>query len=115
MKWISEAHQLPKVGQPVLLAHPKQDYDLWEMNIVALHIRHEGVTPKPVAKGSEWPTEYHWSPLRDHLTITFVTGNSWWAQLDDIELPPGAVHVAERGFHLVRKTPDFRWVMPLTR
>lgn len=100
MRWLSEAEEMPKIGQIVLLAVPRQFGALWDLKTAQLLARHEGVVSRPVAPGSRWPTEFWWDAPRGG-DVTLVTGNSWWALLDDIELPPGAQHAFENGFHYV--------------
>lgn len=104
MKWISEADDLPRIAQLVLLAHPRQFSDFWDITTAQLLVRHEGVIPRPVPKGTRWPTEYWWETNRGGSAQShpfLVSGNSWWALLDDIPLPPGAEHRTERGYHYV--------------
>lgn len=104
MKWISEAEALPAIGQVVLLAHPRQSGEFWDITTAQLLVQYEGVFPRPVAKGSRWPTEFYWEANRGGSVKShpfLVSGNSWWALLDDIPLPPGAEHKTERGFHYV--------------
>lgn len=99
MKWISEADDLPKIAQKVLLAVPRQFGEFWDLSVAQLLVRHEGVFPRPVAKGSRWPVDYYWS--RDAKDTILVTGNSWWALVNEIPLPPGAEHKTERGYHYI--------------
>jgi hypothetical protein len=101
VKWISEAERLPPIAQPVLLAVPRQTGEFWDLTVAKLLVQYEGVVPRPVPRGSEWPTRYFWDSSRDGRATTLVTGNSWWAMLDDIPLPPGAVHRIERGEHCI--------------
>jgi hypothetical protein len=108
MKWISEAERLPAIAQKVLLAVPRQHGEFWDLKIAQLLVRHEDVFPRPVAKGSRWPTDYYWDSSRDGRDVCLITGNSWWALMDNIPLPPGAEHMAERGFHYIAQpTPVF--------
>lgn len=108
MKWISEADQLPPIAQPVLLAHPRQTGEFWDLRVAQLLVHHEGVVPRPIKKGERWATDYFWDASRDGRYTTLVTGNSWWALLDDIPLPPGAEHRTERGYHYIAQpTPVF--------
>lgn len=111
MKWISEAEQLPPVAQKVLLAVPRQGGEFWDLKVAQLLIQNEDVTPRPVPPGSRWPTEWYWNSGRD---TTLVTGNSWWALMDDIPLPPGAQHMTERGFHYIAQ-PEPVFVAPAPR
>lgn len=111
MKWISEAEALPIIAQPVLLAHPRQFDNFWDLKVAQLLVRHEGVAPRPVPKGSKWAIDYWWDSSRDGKDIHMVTGNSWWAMLDDIPLPPGAEHKSERGYHFIGQ-PIPIWVGP---
>ena len=109
MKWISEEHELPRVAQKVLLAVPRQNGEFWDLKVAQLLVRHEDVVPLPVKKGSRWPVEYSWDSSRDGKDVTLVTGNAWWALLDDIPLPPGATHMQDRGFHYIAQ-PEPVWV-----
>lgn len=99
LTWISETERLPPVAQKVLLAVPRQCGEFWDLNVAQILIRHEGVMPKPIAKGDRWPVDYYWS--RDKRDTILITGNAWWALTDKIPLPPGAEHMTERGFHYV--------------
>jgi hypothetical protein len=99
IKWTSEADELPKVAQKVLLATPRQDGEFWDLQVAQILIRHEGVVPQPVTKGGRWATDYYWGYDKDGMKL--VTGNAWWAPLDTIPLPPGAEHKFERGYHYV--------------
>lgn len=104
MKWISEAEALPQIAQVVLLAHPRQGGTAWDITTAQLLVQYEGVIPRPVPKGSKWPTTYYWETNRGGSVQShpfLVSGNSWWALLDDIPLPPGAEHRTERGYHYV--------------
>lgn len=115
MKWISEAEQLPEIAQKVLLAHPRQTGEFWDLHVAQLLVRHEGVVPRPIAKGDRWATEYFWDWSNDGRGTVLVTGNSWWARMDEIPLPPGAEHQTIRGFHcIVQPTPVFvgQWREP---
>lgn len=108
MKWISEAEKLPPIAQKVLLAVPRQFGEFWDLKVAQLLVRHEDVSPRPVAKGSRWPTEWYWDSSQCGRDTTLVTGNSWWALMDDIPLPPGAEHAAARGFHyIIQPMPVF--------
>jgi hypothetical protein len=109
MKWISEAEQLPKIAQEVLLAVPRQGGEFWDLKVAQLLVRHEDVAPHPVKTGSRWPVDWWWSWNRDGGASVLVTGNSWWALLDDIPLPPGAEHKTDRGFHYIAQ-PKRVWV-----
>ena len=108
IKWISEADELPHVGETVLLCAPRQHTEFWDIRTACILIRHEGVTPVPVKAGSRWPRDYYWGARRGDET-TMVTGNSYWARLDAIELPPGAEHRTERGQHFIAQPNDI-WV-----
>ncbi len=104
MKWISEEKALPQIGQVVLLAHPRQADDVWDIRTAQLLAQYEGIIPLPVLKGSRWPTTYYWELNRGGSAQShpvLITGNSWWALLNDIPLPPGAEHRTERGYHYV--------------
>jgi hypothetical protein len=115
MKWISEAERLPPIAQTVLLAHPRQFGEFWDITTAKLLVHYEGVVPAPVAKGSKWPTTYYWEAnhggsAQSHPYL--VSGNSWWALLDDIPLPPGAEHKTERGYHYIAQ-PEPVFVAPV--
>jgi hypothetical protein len=104
MKWISESEALPPIAQTVLLAHPRQAGEFWDITTARLLVRYEGVVPRPVPKGSRWPAEYWWEANRGGSAQSYpflVSGNSWWALLDDIPLPPGAEHRTESGQHYI--------------
>lgn len=110
LKWISEGDELPKVGQTVLLAHPRQGGEFWNLRTVELLTAHEGVFTRPVKAGSRWPTTYWWSSSRDGRSTFLVTGNNWWAMLDQIALPPGAEHMTDKcGYRYVAQ-PEPVWV-----
>lgn len=110
MKWISEAEALPKIGQTVLFMAPRQFDTCWDISTARLLVRHEDVHPVPVKPGTRWPVEYSWcrgsGPRSD---VCLVTGNGWWAALDDIPLPPGAEHVLDHpgGHYIAQPTPCF--------
>ena len=97
MKWISEADELPPIAQSVFYAHPRMSGDFWDISVARILVQYEGVAPRPVKAGHRWPTAYWWS---DGST-TLITGNGWWAKMDDIPLPPGAEHRHARGQHYV--------------
>lgn len=112
MKWISEAEALPQIAQEVLLAHPRQQGEFWDITTARLLVQHEGVAPMPVPKGAEWATTYYWETNRGGSATShpfLITGNSWWTLMDDIPLPPGAEHMFERGYHYVAQ-PKPVWV-----
>jgi hypothetical protein len=102
MKWISESEALPQIAQLVLLAHPRQHGEFWDITTAQLLVQYEGVVPLPVPKGASWPTTYYWETNRAGSANSYpflITGNSWWTLLDEIPLPPGAEHKHERGYH----------------
>ena len=107
LTWISEAVAMPKIGQNVLLATPRQRGEFWDIRTAYLSAQHEGVIALPVSPGSRWPVDYSW---RFHGSandgIVMVTGNGWWALLDRIPLPPGAEHGSHNGFSFVRQVGD---------
>ncbi|MCW5711326.1 hypothetical protein [Shinella sp.] len=108
LQWISEGEALPRIGQSVLLATPRQTGEFWDLRVARLLVRHEGVFPVPVVAGGDWPTDYYWdrstSGARD---TSLVTGNGWWASLKNIPLPPGAAHSGdERGYNYVRQVGE---------
>lgn len=112
MKWISESEALPRIAQTVLLCHPRQCGEFWDVTTAKLLVQHEGVIPRPVPKGSKWPTTYYWETnhggsIKSHPYL--VTGNSWWALLNEIFLPPGAKHGTERDYHYIVQ-PVSVWV-----
>lgn len=102
--WISEGERLPPIGQPVFLMAPRQSGELWDVSVAMLLVHYEGVNPQPVQAGSRWPTEYHWSRDRSGHDVLLVTGNGWWASMDEIPLPPLAAHRNERGGHYIAQT-----------
>lgn len=118
MKWISESEALPEIAQVVLLAHPRQGENLWDITTAQLLVQYDGVVPLPVAKGSKWPTTYYWETnhggsVKSHPYL--VSGNSWWTLLDEIPLPPGAEHKTDRGYHyIVQPVPVFVTQAPRT-
>lgn len=109
MRWISEAEALPPVAQKILLAHPRQTGEFWDLCTAQLLIQYEGVAPVPVKRGDRWPTTYWWSASKDTGATYLVTGNSWWTLLDTIPLPPGAMHKLDREFHYIAQ-PELVWV-----
>lgn len=112
MQWINEGSELPQIGQPVLLCIPRQFAEFWDMRVMCLLVRHEGVAPIPVAAGDEWPTTYYWGyPSFPHGDHVLITGNSWWASMAGINLPPRAVHkhVGPRHDHAIMQVGDV-WV-----
>jgi hypothetical protein len=117
VKWISESEALPPIAQTVLLAHPRQSGEFWDITTAKLLVDYDGVVPLPIAKGSRWPTAYHWETnhggsVKSHPYL--VTGNSWWTLLDDIPLPPGAEHKIDRSYHYIAQ-PKPVWVEPPPR
>jgi hypothetical protein len=114
VKWIREDQALPRIAQPILLAHPRQSGDFWDILTAKLLVRHEDVCPIPKPQG-DWPTEWWWETNRGgsaQSSPILVTGNSWWTHLDDIppNLPPGAQHVHDaHGYRYVIQTEAF-WV-----
>lgn len=102
LKWISEAEELPPIAQPVFLMHPRQFDNLWDICVAMILVQYDGVHPRPVPKGSRWPSTYYWGSGRGNNSLTYlVTGNSWWASCRDINLPPGAEHDKDREFDLI--------------
>jgi len=109
MEWKSEAAELPVIAQSVLLAVPRQFGEFWDLKVAQILVRHEGVIPKPIPLGSRWPVDFWWSTGRGPHDTNMVTGNSWWAPLDEIPLPPGAEHKIIRGYHIIAQ-PTSVWV-----
>jgi hypothetical protein len=109
MKWISEAEKLPPIAQKVLLAHPRQIGEFWDIRTAQLLVQYEGVAPVPVKRGDRWPTTYWWGSEGSDRSMFLVTGNSWWTLLDTIPLPPGAEHRKDREFAYVAQ-PNPVWV-----
>lgn len=99
--WISESDRLPEIAQQVLLITPRQAGEFWNVSVACLLVRHEGVSPRPVAAGSSWPTDYWWSSARDRRDTQLITGNGWWSSLASIPLPDGAVHQHIRGYDVI--------------
>lgn len=107
LKWIGECEALPKIGQSILLATPRQRGEFWDLWVARLLARHEDVFPMPVVAGGDWPTDYYWERNGGTRDTCLVTGNGWWASLTDIPLPPGATHSGdERGYHYIRQIGD---------
>lgn len=104
--WISEAERLPRIGQHVLVAIPRQMGDFWDLSVRCILARHEDVIPRPVCAGDEWPVDYYWGLPTARGENCLVTGNGYWASLESIPLPLGAAHDAERGFTFVRQIGD---------
>lgn len=111
LKWISEADELPPIAQRVLLMHPRQSGEFWDLCAAQLLAQYEGVVPRPVPKGSPWPSTYYWATGRgSHDSTSYlVTGNSWWASFKDLPLPPGAEHMTDREFNYIAQ-PVPVWV-----
>jgi hypothetical protein len=116
LNWISEAEKLPIIAQHVLLAVPRQVGEFWDLKMAQLLVAHEDVVPLPVAKGSRWPSQWYWDSSRGgDRYVTLVTGNAWWALLNEINLPPGAEHRSERGYYYIAQplpvfvTQGLRW------
>lgn len=104
LNWVREDAALPKIAQWVLLAHPRQNGHFWDIVTAQILVRHESVYPKPVPLGGPLATEYWWETNRGGSVKShpfLVTGNNWWASLDHINLPPGADHIIDRGYHYV--------------
>lgn len=106
IKWISESEALPRVAQPVFFMAPKQADNHWTISVACILIRYEEVHPHPVKPGSRWPIEFWWGRPRGSDLVSLVTGNGWWAAMDDIPLPPGAEHRTERGYHFIAQPED---------
>src|SRR5262245_54211539 len=93
IRWISEGQRLPPIGLSVFVAHPRQSGEFWDIKVQCLLCRHEDVIPKPIKAGSRWPTDYYWRGIRaGRDDVHLVTGNSYWALMNEIPLPPGAMH-----------------------
>jgi hypothetical protein len=102
--WVSESKDLPRIGQTVLLATPRQDGEFWDIATATLLARHENVIPLPVQPGQGfWPTDYYWSRGSHNRDTCLVTGNGWWASLANIALPPMAEHGSHNGYDFVRQ------------
>lgn len=110
IEWIRESESLPPIAERVLLAHPRQSGEVWDVETVRLLIRHEDVQPRPIEAGKSWPTDYYWARGDRQDGSVLITGNGWWARLDHIPLPPGAEHAygpaALGGGHYVRQLGD---------
>lgn len=105
LHWISEENALPRIGQMVLLATPRQARELWDIETATLQARHEDVVARPVKRGSLWPTDYYWG-YQGRGGNSLITGNGWWARLDAIPLPPRAEHASHNGYTFVRQIGD---------
>jgi len=95
LRWINEGDELPLIGERVLIAHPRQGGDIWDITTARILARHEDVIALPVKAGDEWPTDYAWSRGSGgfgSIDILLITGNTHWARLDTIALPVGAEH-----------------------
>ncbi len=103
LTWISEGDRLPRIGQQVLLAKPRQCDDVWFIATVHLLARHEDVVARPVKPGDQWPLDYYWSRGRGDNVL--LTGEGWWASLAGLPLPPGAEHASLHGYDFVRTDP----------
>jgi len=103
IEWRSEEDALPKIGQSVLLASLRQLGEYWDLSSSMILVKHEGVVPRPIRKGSAWPTDFWWGDGRDPKNIRLITGNAWWASWTDISLPPGAVHKSIRGYDVIEQ------------
>lgn len=101
LKWISEAEALPPIGQPVFYIAPRQAGEHWDVHVARILVHHEAVHPHPVKPGDEWPTDAYWSMGHFNQDHHLITGNGWWAWMDEIPLPPGAEHRKERGQHWI--------------
>lgn len=102
IEWISEGTALPVVGQNVLVAKPRKFQEWWDLSVGCILIRHEGVPVMPVKAGTKWPTNYYWSLSTDKRSTSLITGNAYWAALDELPLPPGAEHYFEREYHAIK-------------
>jgi len=111
LHWISEGDALPKIGQSVLLCSPRQHAEFWDMRVCCILVRHEGVAPRPVPAGSDWPTDYYWGDRYYPNQHKLITGNSWWAAFDSINLPPRALHrfMGPRHDHVILQDGDV-WI-----
>lgn len=106
IKWISEETALPRVAQHVLLATPRQMGEFWDLAVAKLLIQHEDVQPVPVRVGERWPTTFYWSRSQLVRDTCLITGNGWWAAMNGIPLPPGAVHHNSQGYDLIQQIGD---------
>lgn len=119
IEWISEAAELPRIGESVLLANPRQSGEFWDIETAWLMARYDGVVALPVSPGSRWPTDYAWNRHRHgggfgSDGVLLITGNAWWARLDQIPLPPAAEHrVGPNGYPFVAQIGDA--FIPMTR
>ncbi|MBL4838151.1 MAG: hypothetical protein JKY34_11305 [Kordiimonadaceae bacterium] len=104
LNWISEAEKLPVIGQSILLMTPRQSGQWWDTKVAQILVRHEDVIPNPViARNSSWPTEYWWASGERYSDTTLITGNGYWASMEDLPLPPGAVPYFEGDYHAVKQ------------
>lgn len=109
LDWISEGEALPIIGQTVIVAHPRQVGEFWDVKIQCILARHEGVLVRPVKAGERWPTDYYWGDIRNQAGTNIITGNSWWAYLDGINLPLGAEHQIIRDYRCIVQ-PEPIWI-----
>lgn len=112
LQWISEEERLPIVAQRVLLLSPRQGGGWWDPRLAQILIRYEEVVPHPVRKGDAWPVNFHWSWGGGNTNIALVTGNAWWASLEEINLPPGAEHYADKHTRAIKQADGFQYIVP---
>lgn len=111
LEWISEEERLPIIAQRVLLLSPRQGGEWWDPRIAMILVRHEGVVPHPVRKGEVWPVDFFWNYGGQQQTA-LVTGNAFWASLENINLPPGAEHYTDKHSRAIRQDYGFKYVLP---
>jgi hypothetical protein len=107
--WQSEENSLPNIAQPVFLAYPRKMGEFWDVYVARILVRYEGVCPIPVKRGTPWPTDYWWGAENSYNHHILVTGNSWWAPMNNIALPPHAEHRVIRGDNCIVQTSPI-WV-----
>ncbi|MEM7741175.1 MAG: hypothetical protein AAF225_10285 [Pseudomonadota bacterium] len=104
MQWISEAEQLPEVGQEVLLLVPRPNEKYADVRVMRILVSHQAVFPMPVQPGSKPPADFHWRGAgTGNDSLIRVTGYNFWASLTSMRLPDGFKHNSGRGFDWIEK------------
>lgn len=104
--WTRETVALPKIAQPVLLIRPGHNTNsYWLAHVACILVRHEDVTPHPINIGDEMPSDFYWSPGFFSTDVALVTGDGYWAPLNNIALPDGLEHKQSRGRDYIMSAP----------